>query len=165
MAEVPGEWMPWRKQPTPELEKAWNLTEALLVRLRDEVEADGSRFAVFYIPSRPAIYPADWKRTKRAYAMDDDWGPAQDAVSLAALCKRRKITCILPLDEFRARARELEESQQALYFQDDAHWTPQGHRLAGQLIADYVSKEIGQARSTREVLAGNFAEPGVKKAP
>ena len=147
LAEVPGEWMPWRKETTAELEDAWELTEALLVRLRDEVEADGSKFAVFYVPSRPAVYAEDWHKTRRAYAMDEgEWDPAQDSLSLAAICERRKIPCVIALNEFRAAAGESEAPRQSLYFQDNAHWTPRGHQLAGRLIADYVLAQIVSQR-------------------
>ena len=149
LAEVPGEWMPWRKETTAELEDAWKLTEALLVRLRDEVEADGSKFAVFYVPSRPTVYPQVWEETRGAYAMgEDEWDPAQDSFSLASICERGKISCIIPLDEFRAAAGESEAPRQSLYFQDEAHWTPRGHQLAGRLIADHVLARIASERPT-----------------
>jgi hypothetical protein len=93
VAAVPGEWQPWRKEQTADLREAWTLTEALLKELRRSVEADGSTFAVFYIPSRPAIYPATWEEQRFAYAMADaDWNPAHDAKTLDALCRRNAFT-------------------------------------------------------------------------
>ena len=92
-ADVPGEWKPWSKRPTPEFEEAWTLTEALLKRLRDRVEADGSTFSLFYIPSRQDIYEENWEETKRAYAMNDqDWDPSEDSRQLASVCERNAFT-------------------------------------------------------------------------
>ena len=143
LAEVPGEWMPWRKNSTKELSDAWLLTEALLVRLRDRVQADSSQFAVFYIPSRPGVYPSDWLRTQQAYAMDgEEWDPAQDSRVLESICQQSGIPYIMPLSDFRETAQRLSAPQDPLYFLDDAHWTPRGHRLAGRIIADYVAKRI-----------------------
>jgi hypothetical protein len=93
LAAVPGEWQPWRKEQTPELREAWMLTEALLKKLRGAVEADGSTFAIFYVPSRAAVYPATWEEQKFAYAMTDEaWDPVQDAKTLDELCRSNAFT-------------------------------------------------------------------------
>lgn len=132
LAGVPGEWKPWSKRLTPALAEAWTMTEALLAKLGDEVEADGSTFSVFYVPHRAAVYPEHWEHTRRAYDMTDaGWDPAQDAVVLEQICRRCALDCIIPLEEFRS-----EGATKALYFSEDAHWTPEGHRLAARLIAE-----------------------------
>jgi len=141
LVPVPGEWTPWRKRMTPELSSAWAVTEALLARLRDGAESDGSAFAAFYVPSRPAVYPSDWEQTKTTYAMDDSgWDPANDAVELRNICERQRFDCLIPIDEFRAEARRLEPSGESLYFWEDAHWSPHGHRLAGELIGELAAQ-------------------------
>ena len=148
LVPVPGEWMPWRRQSTPELSAAWQATEAILRRLRDTVEADQSAFAAFYIPSRPAVYPADWERTKLAYAMDDaGWDPSHDAVVLRQICERQGFECQIAIDEFRAEARRLKDSGQSLYFWQDAHWSPEGHQLAGELIAQMATGLLEQSEA------------------
>ena len=131
-ADVPGEWKPWKKRPSPDIEEAWSVTEALLVRLRDEVEADGSSFTIFHVPSRAAVDAESWRQLRYAYAMtDEDWDPSHDAKRLDEICSEHEIDCIIALDEFRDEAKG-----GPLYFREDAHWTPAGHDLAARLIAD-----------------------------
>ncbi|MCB1022362.1 MAG: SGNH/GDSL hydrolase family protein [Acidobacteria bacterium] len=138
LAEVPGEWKPWSTRPSEALEQAWAVTEALLAQLRDEVEADGSTFTVFWVPSRAAVEPDDWQRTREAYAMDgEEWDPAEDARMLERICQRQKLDCIVPLERFREAASDGE----ALYYREDAHWTPRGHALAAEVMAESLRAE------------------------
>ena len=140
LGAVPGEWRAWSRHPDTTLQAAWQVTEALLKQMRTEVEEAGSRFLIFYVPPRPAVYPDDWRRTRTAYAMtDDQWSPTADADRLSAICERDAITCVVPLSRFRREAERLAGEGRALYFNRDAHWSPDGHRLAGEVIAEYVA--------------------------
>jgi len=137
---VPGEFLPWKTTPDSTLAGAWRVTDALLVRLRDEVERDGARFVVFHVPSRPAIYDDDWRRTRETYAFAEDaWSPRQDAVDLAAVCERRHLRCILPEPIFRREAERLAPAGGRLYWERDAHWTAAGNALAARIIADTLA--------------------------
>lgn len=139
LAEAPNEWRAWKKSADPELQHAWSLTEAILGRLQQEVVASGSRLMIFYVPSPAAIYPEDWRVTKRKYAMGDGaWSPEQDAVVLDSICQRAGIACVNPVARFRAEAERLRSAGKRLYFSRDAHWNSDGHRLAGGILADYL---------------------------
>ncbi len=135
--DIPVDHKPWQRSPDPETARAWAVTEALLGRLRDEVATAGSDFRVFYVPSRPAVYDDDWRRTRRAYAIrDDEWSPSADGEMLRRICQRAGIECIIGTEQFKSEARRLLASGERLYFQVDSHWTPAGHRLAARLMAD-----------------------------
>ena len=139
LAEAPNEWRPWKKSGDPELRHAWALTESILGRLQLDVVGSGGRLLIFYVPSRPAIYPDDWRMTKRKYAMsDNDWSPEQDGVVLNGICERARIACVNPVARFRAEAERLQSAGKRLYFSRDDHWNSAGHRLAGSILADYV---------------------------
>jgi hypothetical protein len=132
LADVPGEWRPWSIRPSPEMDRAWAVTAALLDQLRDEVEADGSSFTVFYVPSRAAVDAESWRKVRYAYAMtDEDWDPSHDAKRLDGICREHEIDCIIAIEEFRDEAKG-----RPLYFREDAHWNAAGHDLAARLIAD-----------------------------
>jgi len=135
--DVPGERKPWRREPTPQLEEALQMTAAILMQLRDEVESDGSRFVIYHVPSRAAIYPEDWREISRASAMSDaEWNPEQDGLWLREFCRLSDLDCIVDFESFRAEAGTLDEQDTALYFAQDTHWTARGHALAGRLIAE-----------------------------
>lgn len=139
LAEAPNEWRAWKKSADPELRHAWSLTEAILGRLHQEVVGSGSRLMIFYVPSPAAIYPDEWRVTKRKYAMGDSaWNPEQDAVGLNSICQRAGIACVVPVARFRAEAERLRSTGKRLYFSRDGHWNSDGHRLAGGILADYV---------------------------
>lgn len=147
-AAVPDEWRAWKRTEDPALRHAWELTEAMLGRLQRSSAEIGSGFAILYVPSRPAIYADDWRVTKRKYAMSDAaWSPDQDAVELARICAQRRIPCINPVARYRAEADRLRSRGDRLYFLRDAHWNAAGHRLAGEILADYAQSLLGPARA------------------
>jgi hypothetical protein len=149
LAEAPNELRAWKKIPDPDLEHAWALTESILARLQQEVAGSGSRLLIFYVPTRPTIYPDDWRLTKRKYAMGDSaWSPEQDAVVLNSICERARIACINPVARFRVEAERLRPAGARLYFSRDAHWNSAGHRLAGGILADYVRAMLAPTAAT-----------------
>lgn len=138
-ADVPGEFRPWHTLPDPELDRAWRLTEAILVNLRRESARAGSELVIFHVPPRPAVYSDDWVRTRRMYAMsEEEWSPREDERVLRELCVRHAIDCVFPAERFAREAARLDSVGGRLYFQKDAHWTPEGHRLAGVILAEHL---------------------------
>ncbi len=137
---IPNEWRGWKTVPDRELQEAWRITEALLRDLRRQTAAAGSELVIFWIPARPAVYEDDWHLTRQRYAMkDDEWSPDQDGKVLAEICARNELDCVIPGAAFRQRAQEHEGRK--LYFAKDAHWTPDGHRLAGELLAEHIANK------------------------
>ena len=142
LGAVSGERMPWRKESTPELAEAFRMTGALLLQLRDETEEDGSKFVVYHVPPRAAVYPADWAAVRDASAMNDiEWDPTQDGLWLRSFCRENGVDCIVDFESFRAGAGSLSEPGEALYSAEDTHWTARGHALAGRLIADHLIEQ------------------------
>lgn len=145
LTEVPGEWLAWAREPTAEVARAWEITDALLTRLHDIAAERGSTFGVFYVPSRPSVDADDWARTRSAYAMDDEeWSPAADGDMLRQICQRRMLVCEVDVDRFVHAADSLSRrgATRGLYFREDAHWTPEGHRVAGEAITDLILRRL-----------------------
>lgn len=136
---VPGEFLPWKIEPDPDLARAWAVTRGILAALHAEVERRGSRLVVFWIPARPAVYPEDWDRTSRKYAMDEGWSPEQDGAVLDGICRELALTCIVDAETFRRIARARPTGETPLYFPRDGHWTREGHRVAAELLAATVT--------------------------
>lgn len=51
-AEIPNEFRAWKRTPDPDLRRAWDITEAALAQLREDVAAIGSKLLILYVPAR-----------------------------------------------------------------------------------------------------------------
>jgi hypothetical protein len=117
---------PWRV--------AWRLTRGLVLKLRSEVEARGSRFAVAVINAKEEVAERRWHWTLfanpslRAHAWDVDKANRLITSFLA----RRGIPVIPLLDTFRGYYRTTKTSG---FYEWDVHWSPNGHELAANAMA------------------------------
>lgn len=144
---VPRELGIWRKVYDPTIREAWDITEALLRALRDETSFIGSELLVFYVSSRALVYPESWPATRARYRLSDlEWSPGQVEIELSAICHRLGIRLINPTERFAAEANQLRRTGQFLYFPVDGHWNAHGHRLAGEILADYVASALPSGR-------------------
>ncbi|UCE24422.1 MAG: SGNH/GDSL hydrolase family protein [Candidatus Zixiibacteriota bacterium] len=136
---VPDELKVWARFYDADTKQAWQLTEVLIKRLRQAVESTGSRFLVYYIPTSAAIYDDEWQATKKMYKLSDgDWNVNQVAVELKAICKRNGIDFVDPTSQFLAEADRLRRHDERVYYPLDRHWTPEGHRLTAEILADHI---------------------------
>ena len=148
LAEEGGLYIPeflevGKKQPTVEVQKAWRVTEAIMRRLKDEVRSIGSRLLVFYIPHQAAIYDEKWRATIRKYGISDEhWSLHQVGFQLSAICDKNNIDFIDPTKRFQLTADSLDEKSERLYFEQDGHWNVSGHRLAGEILAEYHRSKL-----------------------
>lgn len=140
--EPVNEFLVYRKRPPESIANAWRLTEALVLQLQDEAQAAGSEFLVLYVPSVAAVDDDAWEQTKQLYGMADaEWSIREVEHELAEFCAREDVPLILPTERFRQET----SAGKTLYYMQDGHWNPEGHRLAAQLIAEYLSSRgIGQ---------------------
>jgi hypothetical protein len=117
----------------PEYTRGWELTERILMRLKQDVEADGARLAVFTVP---AIHEVERLAMQRA-ADRARFGELclEEAIAyrrLSGLLTRLGIEMIDLLPGFRRVAAEHEEP---LFRRGDRHWNPHGHALAAELVS------------------------------
>jgi hypothetical protein len=139
LPSVPQEFLGLRRTGHHGADEAWALTEALLLELRHQVEAAGSTFVLFHVPSRAAIYHEVWVDTRDAYRMSErDWSPVADVDRLRDICERTATECLFPVEDFRLEAQRLGEGA-PLYFRFDGHWSAYGHALAAQIIAEHLT--------------------------
>ena len=117
-------------EPTPEYERAWEVTAEILRRLREEVEGAGGELAVFTVPTRREsnerlIAGADRAADGRLCLRE---APANRR--LAAILDQLGVPLIDLLPAFRERLAEGE----VLYRPSDRHWNARGHALAADLV-------------------------------
>jgi len=94
-----------------------------------------STLVIFYIPFASVIndYPtctysvSSCEKIRESNAL---------GTSLANWASENEIHFIDPVNDFRSR----EQAGEKLYYYYDGHWTPKGHKAAGNLIAQYLLK-------------------------
>lgn len=135
----PDEFKVWARKKDAKITAAWNVTEALIVELGKEASSIHSRLLVFYIPDGVNIYAQEWQDTKKKYNISDaDWNIDQAGIELESFCKKNSIDFINPTGMFRARADRFGMEGRRLYYRKDGHWTPEGNKTAGEILADFI---------------------------
>jgi hypothetical protein len=125
----------------------WELTRALLMRLRDDVVASGARFAIVMIPSRIQVLPGLFDLGSVLYAdapdvqrfMADPWLPQRRIAGFA----REQGIPVLDLGPVLGDNEPVDD----LYFPIISHWNAAGHRVATQAIAEFLAAEELTAQS------------------
>jgi len=118
------------RDPSPKVAGGWGLTLALLDALRAKVEADGARFAIILFPTRFQVDDSLWRSHAQRNRLDvDEYDLMLPQRQLAAWSAASGATLIDLLDVFRAANRS-----NRFYHIVDAHWNPDGHRLAAETI-------------------------------
>lgn len=137
---VPDSWRVFERRPAPEVLHAWTLTEKLLLALRDDVEAEGGRLLVVNVPPYFDIYEDRWAAVERRYGISRPaWSPSQVAETLAALCARNGIEFLDLTPDFSSAIEAGRDRSEPFYLPLDGHWSASGHRLAGELLAEYIA--------------------------
>lgn len=139
LKKFPNEFRVWKKNPDADFREAWNLTEALLLRLKDSAKKAGSRLIVFYVPAQTSIDEQIWQDAKIKYNISDkEWSPNTTGVELAAICKENGIPFVNPQDDFLRKSEEFKSQGKRLYFRYDGHWNKDGHALVADVLYSYV---------------------------
>jgi lysophospholipase L1-like esterase len=132
----------------PAVEHAWRVTEALFVRLRDEVEARGARFAVVVIPCAEQVDDALWRdlarRGRDAGLVLDRGEPSR---RLAAVFAREGLAALdltPAFDEAAARGPLGVASAAGLYLFGRFHLSDEGHRVAADAILAFLREGDGR---------------------
>jgi hypothetical protein len=127
------------REPTSKvLQDAWKVTEALLVQMRDEVAARGARFFVVVLSTGAQVDPDPAARAAFAQGLGvkDLFYPDR---RLEKFCHQEGIPILLLAPAFQEYA-----TAHHVYlhgFKDNlggGHWNQNGHRLAGDMIAQWL---------------------------
>jgi hypothetical protein len=131
----------YRFPPDNQFEAAWTLTEAIISRLRDEVENRGARLVVVIIAAPEQVYPEEWTDTVAANPAlaDFTWDLEAPNRRLGQFLAAEQIPYLDLLPVFRRAAPQADTPR--LHFQHDQHWTEAGHRLAAEAIYQFLQNE------------------------
>lgn len=137
---VPEEFGVLKQVYDPSIVEAWVITEALLRLLRDEVAAAGAQLVIYYVPGNYRVDPEVWAMASKRYGFSEEgWSAMRAERELGGICARLGIRLIDPSDRFVAEAKRLAAQGDHLFFPMDGHWNRNGHRLAGEVLTDYLS--------------------------
>lgn len=115
-----------------QVEEAWQITKALIERLRVEVQESGAEFAVVMLPASPQItVPRD----------GEPWYCDKANQELAGFLEDQGIPYLDLLPSFRQHEMV---SADPLYFERDFHMNSAGHKIAGEMIYEFLLEDVIQ---------------------
>lgn len=120
--------------------EAWNATEALLLELKRQVAAHHSQMVVVILPDETEVSEQRRREIVSAYAhlVEGKITPGPPpAEQLAEILQQRHIPHLSLLPTLKNR----QQNNEPLYYRYDGHWTPAGHRLAGQAIFNFLMSQ------------------------
>lgn len=113
-----------------EIEEAWAITRALIKQLRVEVEGMGAGLAVLVIPASPQLIPP---------FEGGGWYCERPNQEFSALINEEGIPSLDLLMPFRE---QVLAGTPDLYYAKDFHMNQAGHRVAGELLAEFVGETM-----------------------
>ncbi len=116
--------------PLPIIENAWDVTEALILELEKEVDANGAQLAVLIIPAAPQIVPPQEGEVWYCDVPNDQ---------LTAFLDEAGIPYLDMLPAFREEALA---GNGPYYFEKDFHMTALGHDLTSDLLYQFVDESF-----------------------
>lgn len=137
-SNIPLEMQIMNSSPDAEWEQAWTITEKLLVRLRDEVTADGATFAAVIVPPHMIVEYDSWGWKLQFETSDYPLKLLYPHERMLSLLSTLDIPVLDPLQiflDFKARAGE------SLFYQYDRHFNPTGTCLFGLTLSDWLADE------------------------
>jgi hypothetical protein len=123
----------------------WKILRATLVKFKQLADANGARVQLLLIPDMYQTWPDYYDITARRYGYDPAaYDLEKPTRQLVALCADLALACVDLLPRMRAAM----SSGERLYYRRDRHWTPAGHRMAAQALAEDLA-ERGWLRGPR----------------
>ena len=145
VVSTPSHLQVFRDPSPPQMQKAWETTEALLRELKRQVEAAGARLIILYAPIKGSVqWEETAEATKREYGLTDLDKPSRD---LELLCNKLSLGYIDPTDSFR---QEMQKCGEHLYYEVDGHWNARGNEVVARILLEHIeSNELGNRGSSR----------------
>ncbi len=117
----------YNETPDRQLEQSWDLTQSIILRLKDEVEKDGAVLAIAIMPDRRQFLLAEWEAPVNATIWNE---------RLIGFCSVQALDC---LDLYPVFLEQLiQEDPVPLFYQFDIHPTTAGHRVIGGALYDFL---------------------------
>jgi hypothetical protein len=142
------EYRTWEKKYNNEVRASWEITEAMIKKLQEDAAAIGSKLLVYYVPFEGSIYQEEWEKLKKKYGFSyRDWDVNMPGLVLEDICKKNNISFMNPTELMKMKAKEIASDRKRLYDPLDHHWTVEGNKFTGEILADHIAfKYLGVYR-------------------
>jgi len=123
------------------LRDAWKITDFYLAKLKHEVENNGGKLVIAFIPEYLRIAP-DWERVLKEYLereeLPEGFDLDQPLRKFSQIAAANDVPIIQLDDFFRKYRHKFELPAPYFYYRCDGHLNPLGHFLAANLVARYL---------------------------
>lgn len=127
----------FRTQLPEQWQHGWEITDALLATLNEEVRARGARLVVMAIPTYFQVDRREWDEMVGSLKLSEsDWDLEQPNRTLAAILNKHGVELVDLRSAFVAQAQLRPEEQ--LYTHGDRHWNERGHQLAARVMQSHL---------------------------
>ncbi len=120
----------------PKLYNTWMLTKTLIGRFSDEVGKAGAKMLVVTVPAKLQVHTDEWEKRKRELGMEGKYDLYRPNRIISEYCRKAGIPLMDLLPEFSKRAKI-----GAHLFYPNTHWSPEGHKLAAEIIGSYLTEK------------------------
>lgn len=129
----------------PAVKAAWDVTEALFARMRDEVRTHGAEFRIVVLATRPQVIPDPAKRAELLSKLDvKDLNYADHRISALGALAGIPVTTLAPALASYAEAHRVYLNGFRTSNLGAGHWNETGHRVAaGAIAADLCPDAFG----------------------
>lgn len=122
------EFAVYHSTETPELAREWSITQALLRKMKQEVEQHNAHLMILYVPTRIELLPAEWSGAH----LPQDYDHSVVVQRLVKICQAENIPYLDPSNRFTSVGAD------RLYYPRDPHWNATGHQVVGETLAEYL---------------------------
>jgi lysophospholipase L1-like esterase len=122
--------------------EAWEITEKLILKLREAVEKDGAKLVLVAVADKCSADPnPSGLLNEYAGITSPDYNPDYVATRLETFSKVNGIKFLSLSPHFRKYRDEHQVPSPYFFFRNDQHWNPLGHRVAAEAVANYLVQE------------------------
>lgn len=140
--DIPARLLLYASPAPPEFEAGWEMAWQLETKLLQELKTDaakhGTKVAALFFPERFSIYPFLWReRLNSQYPKWKElkWDLDKPNRRLGMVLQQQGIKYFDLSPSFRD---SVDKTGALLYFPSDGHLTPEGNRLAGEIVSAWL---------------------------
>ena len=138
----PADWT-FASDPPPNVERAWEITAALIARLKVEVEANGARLVLLHVPGSKQIcgdlYDAVVARAGEAGASFERDNPDTRAKEIAEALELPLLS-LTPVLRAAAPSDSAAVQEEWLYYGGTMHWNERANALAAEALHAFLGE-------------------------